>query len=181
MGPCLPGQHHHWPFPLTTTFHLACWTTFSSWNVTRKQLPILAHTLLSGITLLTQTIPLDPPSLIVKLTPMRASLLCFQNLPQPEHSPLYRNHLLFFFPCDFVSSLRADRKKLKIRNKFKSLSSLGCLGGSVGGACDFSSGHDLAVRRFELYIRLCADSSEPAWILPLSISLSLPCSCPLFL
>ena len=38
---------------------------------------------------------------------------------------------------------------------------------------DFSSGHDLTVRGFEPYVRLCADSAEPAWGL-LSSSLSVP-------
>ena len=39
---------------------------------------------------------------------------------------------------------------------------LGRLGGSVGWASDFGSGHDLAVRGFEPRVGLCADSSEPA-------------------
>ena len=38
---------------------------------------------------------------------------------------------------------------------------LGRLGGSVGWASDFGSGHDLTVREFEPSIGLCADSSEP--------------------
>ena len=38
---------------------------------------------------------------------------------------------------------------------------MGCLGGSVGWASDFSSGHDLTVREFKSCVRLCADSSEP--------------------
>ena len=41
------------------------------------------------------------------------------------------------------------------------LSLLGCLGGSVGWASDFGSGHDLAVHGFEPRIRLWDDSSEP--------------------
>ena len=28
---------------------------------------------------------------------------------------------------------------------------------------DLGSGHDLMVREFELCVRLCADSAEPAW------------------
>ena len=35
------------------------------------------------------------------------------------------------------------------------------LGGSVGWASDFGSGHDLTVRGFEPRVGLCADSSEP--------------------
>ena len=38
---------------------------------------------------------------------------------------------------------------------------LGRLGGSVGWASDFGSGHDLAVREFEPRVGLCADRSEP--------------------
>ena len=54
----------------------------------------------------------------------------------------------------------------------------GRLGGSVGWAADYGSGHDLAVRGFEPRVGLCADSSEPGaclgfWV---SLSLSLPCS-----
>ena len=38
---------------------------------------------------------------------------------------------------------------------------MGRLGGSVGEASDFSSGHDLAVREFEPRVGLWADGSEP--------------------
>ena len=38
----------------------------------------------------------------------------------------------------------------------------GRLGGSVGEASEFGSGHDLAVRGFKPRVGLCADSSEPA-------------------
>ncbi|XP_053060453.1 mediator of RNA polymerase II transcription subunit 27 isoform X2 [Acinonyx jubatus] len=40
--------------------------------------------------------------------------------------------------------------------------SRGRLGGSVGEASDFGSGHDLAVRGFEPHVGLCADSLAPA-------------------
>ena len=43
-------------------------------------------------------------------------------------------------------------------------------GGSVGYMSDFGSGDDLRVRGFEPRVRLCADSTEPAWD---SLSLSL--------
>ena len=43
----------------------------------------------------------------------------------------------------------------------KGKESLGRLGGSVGRASDFGSGHDLTVCAFEPRVRLCADSSEP--------------------
>ena len=56
-------------------------------------------------------------------------------------------------------------------------SMLGCLGGSVGKASDFGSGHDLAVREFEPHVGLCADSSEPGACFGFCISLSL-CSSP---
>ena len=57
-----------------------------------------------------------------------------------------------------------------IRNCF-----LGRLGGSVGEATNFGSGHDLPVCGFQLRIGLCADSSEPGacfrFCLPLSLLL----------
>ena len=39
----------------------------------------------------------------------------------------------------------------------------GRLGGSVGAASKFGSGHDLADRGFELRVGRCADSADPAW------------------
>ena len=39
---------------------------------------------------------------------------------------------------------------------------MGCLGGSVGKADNFGSGHDLPVREFEPRMGLAAVSSEPA-------------------
>ena len=39
---------------------------------------------------------------------------------------------------------------------------MGHLGGSVGWASDFGSGHDPAVLEFEPRIEFCADSLEPA-------------------
>ena len=48
----------------------------------------------------------------------------------------------------------------------------GHVGGSVGWASDFGSGHNLMVLEFEPRIRLCAVSSQPASD-PLSPSLSL--------
>ena len=51
---------------------------------------------------------------------------------------------------------------------------MGHLGGSVGSASDFGSGHDLMVCGFKPHVRLYADSTEPAWdSLSLSLSLSL--------
>ena len=38
----------------------------------------------------------------------------------------------------------------------------GRLGGSVGEASDFGSGHDLTVRGLEPHVGLCTDSAEPA-------------------
>ena len=38
----------------------------------------------------------------------------------------------------------------------------GPLGGSVGWASDFNSGHDLSVHEFEPRVALCADVSEAA-------------------
>ena len=45
------------------------------------------------------------------------------------------------------------------------------LGGSVGYASNFGSGHNLVVHEFEPHIGLCADSLEPALD---SVSTSLP-------
>ena len=57
------------------------------------------------------------------------------------------------------------------------------LGGSVGWAADFGSGHDLVAHEFEPRVGLCADGLEPASdsvsppsappLLTLSLSLSL--------
>ena len=52
--------------------------------------------------------------------------------------------------------------------------SLGHLGGSVGWASDFSSGHELTVREFEPRVGLCADSSEPGAFFGFCVSLSAP-------
>ena len=49
----------------------------------------------------------------------------------------------------------------------------GHLGGSVGWATDFSSGHDLAICEFKPHIRFCADSSEPGTCFGFCVSLSL--------
>ena len=65
-----------------------------------------------------------------------------------------------------------------IRNMFLKCRYWGRLGGSVGYASNFGSGHDLAVCGFEPHIGLCADSLEPGacfgfWV---SLSLALPLS-----
>ena len=49
----------------------------------------------------------------------------------------------------------------------------GRLGGSVGWAADFGSGHDLAVREFEPRVGLCADRSERVACFGFCVSLSL--------
>ena len=49
----------------------------------------------------------------------------------------------------------------------------GRLGGSVGWASDFSSGHDLTVREFEPRVGLCADRSEPGACFRFCVSISL--------
>ena len=53
------------------------------------------------------------------------------------------------------------------------VSFLGCLGGSVGWASDFCSGHDLTACELEPRVRLCADSSEPGACFGFWVSLSL--------
>ena len=49
----------------------------------------------------------------------------------------------------------------------------GRLGGSVGWASDFGSGHDLTIREFEPHVGLCVDSSEPGACFGFCVSLSL--------
>ena len=61
----------------------------------------------------------------------------------------------------------------KLSSYLKSWTDLGCLGGSVGWASNFSSGHDLAVCEFEPCVGLCADSSEPGACYRFCVSLSL--------
>ena len=56
----------------------------------------------------------------------------------------------------------------------KLLGLMGRLGGSVGWASDFGSGHDLMVHEFEPHVRLCADSSEPGVCFGFCLPLSLP-------
>ena len=56
---------------------------------------------------------------------------------------------------------------------FQMLNSEGRLGGSVGGASGFGSGHHLAVRGFEPRVGLRADSSEPGACLGFCVSPSL--------
>ena len=51
---------------------------------------------------------------------------------------------------------------------------LGHLGGSVGRASSFGSGHDLAVREFEPRVGLCADGSETGACFGFCVSLSAP-------
>ena len=57
----------------------------------------------------------------------------------------------------------------------KSRFSQGSLGGSVGGASTFRSGHDLAVREPELHVRLAAVRTELLQILCPPLSLPHPC------
>ena len=64
-----------------------------------------------------------------------------------------------------TKSLHSIKKQVK----------LGRLGGSVGEASNFRSGHDLSVREFEPHMGLSAVSTEPASD-PLSPSLSAPAS-----
>ena len=71
-------------------------------------------------------------------------------------------------PLLSLSQNKASLKKLK---------STGHLGGSVGRASNFSSGHELVVREFEPHIWLCADRSEPGTCFRFCVSLSL-CSSP---
>ena len=49
----------------------------------------------------------------------------------------------------------------ELQTQVKNNRILGCLGGSVGYASAFGSGHDLTVREFEPRVGLWADGSEP--------------------
>ena len=49
----------------------------------------------------------------------------------------------------------------RIRTLLLRRKGMGRLGGSVGWAADFGSGHDLTARGFEPHVGLRADSSEP--------------------
>ena len=60
------------------------------------------------------------------------------------------------------------------KGPLKSEAFWGRLGGSVGEASDFGSGHDLTVHRFEPRVGLCADGSEPGACFGFRVSLSLP-------
>ena len=63
----------------------------------------------------------------------------------------------------------------------KIIITLRCLGGSVGWASDFSSGHDHMVCEFKPCMGLCADSSEPRACFRFSVSCFLPVPCLHFL
>ena len=62
---------------------------------------------------------------------------------------------------------------LPSRNMKQKSKKQGRLGGSVGQASDFGSGHDLTVHEFEPRVRLCADSSGPGACFRFCVSLSL--------
>ena len=60
-----------------------------------------------------------------------------------------------------------------LSRSFKKIHTEGRLGGSVGKASDFGSGHDLPVCEFEPRVRLCADALEPGACFGFCVSLSL--------
>ena len=75
---------------------------------------------------------------------------------------------------DFLTDPYFYSKMIIFKTWFKK-KELGRLGGSVGWASDFSSGHDLTLHGFESHVRLCADSSRSLFqILCLLLSLPLP-------
>ena len=73
----------------------------------------------------------------------------------------------------FCPSCGSTEKVPDLLSGIKENKLLGRLGGSVGWATDFGSGHDLTVREFEPRIGLCADSSEPGACFRFCVSLSL--------
>ena len=84
------------------------------------------------------------------LAEYHATQNCKENLCPPK----YITYLLFFKDSFYAQLFYCPSKSLK--QNF-----LGHLGGSVGWATDFGSGHDLTVREFEPHVGFCADSSEP--------------------
>ena len=59
------------------------------------------------------------------------------------------------------------------RHSVKIVAKLGRLGGSVGWASDFNSGHDLMIYEFEPRVGLWADGSEPGACFRFCVSVSL--------
>ena len=76
---------------------------------------------------------------------------------------------------ELVSKIYKEHIKLNTQKRNNPVK--GHLGGSVGWASNFGSGHHLPVCEFEPCIRLCADSSEPGACFEFCVSLSL-CSSP---
>ena len=129
---------------------------------------------------MTRTLPFSPAPPHITATPFR-----FHFFPSCH----YRWHLVCFPLSYMFTSYLASARTFTPREQPASFSSEspaprsivgtqgpfleGHLGGSVGQASDFSSGHDLTVREFEPCIRLCTDSSEPGASFRFCVSLSL--------
>ena len=64
-------------------------------------------------------------------------------------------------PQQEAERVREPPPEASVSVRVKTGACMGRLGGSVGYASHFGSGHDLAVREFEPRVGLCADSSEP--------------------
>ena len=88
-------------------------------------------------------------------------------------SPLYEMK----WKPEIPSTAKATHKDLRLLKWsfyfFKVIQPQGRLGGSVGKASDFGSGHDLTVCEFQPCVGLCADSSEPGACFGFCVSLSL--------
>ena len=95
-----------------------------------------------------------------------------QHFQALDHSPRRVCNLTLVLQVTLIHSILVTIRLVK--NGF-----LGHLGGSVGWASDFGSGHDLTVPEFDPCVGLCADSSEPGACFGfcLLISLPFPCSC----
>ena len=89
--------------------------------------------------------------------------------------------VLAYFGCCHHSGLGWHPAPCISGNALNTSTHLGRPGGSVGGASDFGSGHDLMVRGFEPRVGLCADSSEPGACFRACVSLSLSAPPPLML
>ena len=105
--------------------------------------------LTSAQVMISRFLSLSPTSGSLLSVQSRLRILCLPSLcPSPAHAPA-------------LSKINIKKKKE------------GNLGGSVGRASDFGSGHDLTVHEFEPRVGPCADSSEPGACFGFCVFLSL--------
>ena len=97
-------------------------------------------------------------------------MLCFSQLQ--KSLPTWKHILALVSP----SKWEKVPNECPVRSRTRGV---GRLGGSVGWASDFGSGHDLPVHGFEPRVGLCTDSSEPGACFGICVSLSV-CPSPCF-